>query len=135
MKQSSHTNQCRTLHKSFIYAIWILDLLYYIISKLFLCRLRHESPILNGNGDIVSNLKSASAFERFSCFRWFNWKGIQIKCCHISYFRRYLIATSSPRPVFALGRHPEIVTHMAQFWGGGGLRAHLFFMINKLQIE
>jgi hypothetical protein len=72
MKQSSHINQCHSLHKFFFSAIWILDLLHYIPPKLLLCGLRHEPPILDGDGDIVSNLKSASAFERFPCFRWFN---------------------------------------------------------------
>jgi hypothetical protein len=109
MKQLSHTNQCCTLHKFFIYAIWILDLLRYVPPKLLLCGLRHELPISYGDGDIVSNLKSASTFERFPCFRWFNWKPIQIKCGHKSYSRRHLIATSFPS-FFALGRHLKIVT-------------------------
>jgi hypothetical protein len=137
MKQSTHTNHCRTLHKFFIYTIWILDLLRYILPKLFLCGLMHEPSILNGDRDIVSNLKSASAFEYFPCFTWFNWKAIQIKCCHVSYSRRYLIVTSStPSPVFALGRHPEIATHMAQiFQARWGVRGHLFFTIKNLKIE
>jgi hypothetical protein len=96
-KQSSHTNQCHSLHKFFIYTIWILDLLCYIPPKMLLCGLRHEPPILDGDGDIVSNLKSTSMFERFPCFRWFNWKDIQIKRNHVRYSERYLIATSFPR--------------------------------------
>jgi hypothetical protein len=63
MKQSSHTNQCCTLHKFFIYAIWIIDLLRYIPPELLLCDLTHEPPISNCDGDIISNLKSASTFE------------------------------------------------------------------------
>jgi hypothetical protein len=45
-------------------------LIFSIIApKLLLCGLRHEPPILDGDGDIVSNLKFASAFERFPYFR------------------------------------------------------------------
>jgi hypothetical protein len=62
MKQSSHTNQCHTLHKFFIYTIWILDLLRYISPKLLLRGLRHELPILDGDEDIVAQIKW---FERF----------------------------------------------------------------------
>jgi hypothetical protein len=77
--------------------------------------------------DIVTNLKSASAFERFPCFNWFNWKAIQIKQRHVSYSGRHLITTSFP-PVFALGRHPEIATQMAWIFhaeGGAGARSPL----------
>jgi hypothetical protein len=99
-KQSSHTNQCRSLHKFFIYAIWILDLLCYIPPKLLLCGLRHEPPILDGDEDIVSILKSASAFEQFPYFMWFNWKVIQIKCNHVRYSGWHLITTSFPLFLF-----------------------------------
>jgi hypothetical protein len=94
MKQLSYTNECRTLHKFFIYAILIIDLLRYISPKLLLCGLRHESPILDGNGDIVSNFKSTSVFEHFPYLRGLSWKPIQIKGCHVSYSGWYLIATS-----------------------------------------
>jgi hypothetical protein len=76
MKQSSHTNQYSTLHKFFIYAIWILDLLLYIAPNLLLCGLKNEPPILDANGDIVFYLKSVSAFKYFPCFRGFRWKRI-----------------------------------------------------------
>jgi hypothetical protein len=83
---------------------------YYIPPKLLLCGLGHEPPILDGDGDIVFNLKSTSAFERFPCFRWFSWRPIQINCCHVSYSRWHLIATLLPPPIFALGTNLEIVT-------------------------
>jgi hypothetical protein len=70
--------------------------LRYIPPKLLLCGMRLEPPILDGDGDIVSNLKSASVFEHFPCFRWFNWKDIQIKCSHVIYSGRHLIATLFP---------------------------------------
>jgi hypothetical protein len=120
MKQSSHTNQCRSLHKFFIYAIWILDLLRYIPPKLHLCGLRHEPPILDGDGDIVSNLKSASVFERFPRFMWFNWKAIQIKHNHVRYSGGGASYCNLILPVFALEWHPETVTQMHPIFEVGG---------------
>jgi hypothetical protein len=102
---------------------------------MLLCGLRHEPPILDGDGDIVSNLKSTSMFERFPCFRWFNWKDIQIKRNHVRYSERYLIATSFPR--FHFREAPwDCDTDASDFSSmGGGVRGHLFFTIKKLQME
>jgi hypothetical protein len=72
MKQLSHTNECHTLHKLFIYPIGRLDVLLYIVPKLLPYGLRHELPNMDGDGDIISNLKCASAFECFPYFRGFS---------------------------------------------------------------
>jgi hypothetical protein len=38
-------------------------------------------------------------------------------------------------PIFALGRHPEIMIQIPQVFQAGGGGGHLFFTIKKLQIE
>jgi hypothetical protein len=110
-EQPSHINNHRILH-NVLYTSWKLDFFLHIAPNLILYDRRHLPPIYDDDWDIVSNLKSGSMFERFSCFRGFRWEPIQIKFCHADNIGRHLIA-NLVAPIFVCyWRHPQVLSQM-----------------------